>query len=190
MYSTLGWFDDPIPAAVLRWPEADLVDVVLHEQVHETIFVADEPDYNESLASFIAGHATLAFFEDEPRLRQRAADLYADRAQFAALMEALYRELSELYAEVDGPDEARTRRQVVFGRYRRERFAEVEWKTQRYASFPNVRLSNSYLLARRTYQTGGACFEAELADQGGDLRAFIRAHREAPGHPSCAEATR
>jgi hypothetical protein len=31
LYSTLGWFDDPVPRAVLFWPEEQVVDTFLHE---------------------------------------------------------------------------------------------------------------------------------------------------------------
>jgi predicted aminopeptidase len=175
MYSTLGWFADPIPEAVLRWPGINLVDVVLHEQVHETIFVASDPEYNESLASFIAQHATLAFFEAEPESRRLATDLYATRARNSSRMDSLYRELQDLYARVDGPKEARAQREAVFERYRK-------W-------FPGAPLSNSFVLARRTYAAGAACFDAELTEVGGDVRAFIRAHREDPGHRSCPEGS-
>lgn len=185
MYSTLGWFDDPIPLAVLRWPRIDLADVVLHEQVHETVFVADDPGYNEALASFVARHAVLGFFEDDPELQREAADLYADRARFAALLDALYRDLEALYSRSRGPDDARELRVPVFALYQGRRFAEQEWKTDRYARFPSVELNNSYLLARRTYQADGPCFEDELEALGGDLRAFIAAHVEDPGHRAC-----
>jgi predicted aminopeptidase len=187
MYSTLGWFDDPIPLAVLRWPEVDLAEVALHEQVHETVFVADDAGYNEALASFIARHAVLGLFADEPERQQQAAALQADRARFAALLEALYAELETLYAETNGPDEARERRAAVFARYQGERFRAIDWQTRRYAGFPGVDLDNSYLLARRTYQADGPCFEAELEALGGDLPAFVAAHVADPGHRACPE---
>ncbi len=190
MYSTLGYFDDPIPLAVLRWPEVDLVDVILHEQVHETIFVAGDPGYNEGLASFISSHATPGFFDADPgrpEQRREAEDVYADRARFAALLDALFADLEALYAETDGPEDARQRRVAVLARYQGPRFSEQEWKTGRYVHFPAAELNNSYLLARRTYQAEGPCFEAEFGALGGDLRAFITAHIERPGHRACPE---
>ncbi len=192
MYSTLGWFDDPIPRVVLSWPEPDLVDVALHEQVHETVFAAGDPDYNEALASFVARLATLEFLADDPERHEQARRVYADRSRFSALLDALYRELETLYASVDSPEEARERRKAVFERYQGPLFDEQEWESDRYAEFPRVPLSNSYLLARRTYDSSGPCFEAELRELGGDLRAFVAAHRASPGHraelPACSES--
>jgi len=192
MYSTLGWFDDPIPTQVLRWPATDLVDVALHEQVHETVFVAGDPDYNEALASFVARRATFELLEDDAEQREQARCVYADRSRFVALLDALYGELETLYARVDSPGEARERRKEVFARYQGPLFEEQPWESDRYASFPDVPLSNGYLLARRTYTQLGPCLEAELRELGGDLRAFIAAHRASPGHraelPACRES--
>jgi len=192
MYSTLGWFDDPIPTEALRWPEADLLDVALHEQVHETVFVPGDPDYNEALASFVAHHATVELLADDGETLDEVRRIYADRSRFVALIDALYHELETLYADVDSPEEARERRKEVFARYQGPLFDQEEWESDRYASFPSAPLSNSYILARRTYTRMGPCLEAELRDLGGDLRAFIAAHRASPGHRApaadCPEA--
>lgn len=188
LYSTLGYFADPIPLSVLRWPDVDLVDVAIHEQVHETIFVAGDPDYNEALASFIARHATLAFFGSDPERLDRARGVFADRDRFGALLDELYHELAALYAETTGPDDARARRAEVFARYQGPRFAEIEWSSDRYRGFASADLNNSYLLARRTYRADGPCFEVELDALGGDLPAFVAAHVEDPGHRACPGA--
>ena len=62
-YSTGGWFPDPLLSSMLpdgdprtRDEEtgfADLANVFLHESVHATVFVPDEPYFNEGLAEFV-----------------------------------------------------------------------------------------------------------------------------------------
>ncbi len=61
-YSTLGWLDDPLPSGLLDYDEVALADVVLHELMHQTLFVAGHIDFNETLASAVAGRLTIAFF--------------------------------------------------------------------------------------------------------------------------------
>jgi predicted aminopeptidase len=185
MYSTLGWFDDPIPLAVLRWPEVDLADVVLHEQVHETIFVAGKSDYNEALASFIGMQATLAFFEDDAEKHAEAKRIFGDRLRFARLIADLSDELRTLYERIETPEEAVDVRAEVFRRYQREIYPALVWQTQRYDGFVETRLTNAYLVAQGTYTRLLPCFERQLAEQSGDLRAFIAAHRESPGELDC-----
>lgn len=184
-YSTLGFFDDPIPRPLLQWPAVDVIDTAIHELVHETVFVAGDTAYNEGLASFIAREATRRLLADEPELRARARDAYADRREFAALLQALEAELTVLYTETSNPDEARARRAAVFRRYQLEEFRARDWRTDRYAGFPEQALSNAYLVAHRTYRGDLPCFEAELGALDGDLAALIRRHRERPGHRDC-----
>ncbi len=56
-YSTGGWFPDPVLSTMLgggddAFPE--LANVILHESVHATVLVPDQPFFNESLATYIA----------------------------------------------------------------------------------------------------------------------------------------
>lgn len=182
LYSTLGWFDDPVPRAVLSWPETQLVDTFLHELVHQTVFVPGELDYDEALASFIAHHATLAFFADEPDARARAEASFADELTFAALLDELRAALEPIYADAPPPERARELRAPVFARFQGEVYPAKTWRSSRYARFPELALSNAWLAAHRTYVGELPCFEAELAALGGDLHAFVRAHVDDPGH--------
>jgi predicted aminopeptidase len=182
LYSTLGWFDDPVPRAVLAWPETELVDTFLHELVHQTVFVPGEIGYDEALATFIAHHATLEFFADDPEARARAEASFADELTFAALLDELRAELEPIYAAEPAPEQARALRAPVFARFQGEVYAAKPWRSRRYARFPKLALSNAWLAAHRTYVAELPCFEAELAALGGDLRAFVQAHVDDPGH--------
>lgn len=62
-WSTLGWFKDPVLSEMLARNKGDLINVILHELTHATIFVKDSIEYNENLATFIGDEATLLFLE-------------------------------------------------------------------------------------------------------------------------------
>src|SRR5664280_430428 len=60
-YSTLGWFHDPILSTMI--PEGDgamgaLVNTVLHESLHATVYVNNQSYFNESLACVVADKLT------------------------------------------------------------------------------------------------------------------------------------
>ncbi|HSK00658.1 MAG TPA: aminopeptidase [Kofleriaceae bacterium] len=60
-YSTGGWFPDPVLSTMLgggddAFPE--LANVILHESVHATVLVPDQPFFNESVATYIADRLT------------------------------------------------------------------------------------------------------------------------------------
>jgi predicted aminopeptidase len=60
-YSTAGWFPDPVLSTMLgRGDDAfpELANVILHESVHATVLVPDQPFFNESFATYIADALT------------------------------------------------------------------------------------------------------------------------------------
>lgn len=180
-YSTLGWFDDPIPRSLLQLDPIQLTDTIVHERVHETIFVAGDGAYNEALATFVAHKATLQLLADDARALERARRAFADQLRFASLLERLGAELEELYARTSGPDDARRLRAAIFARYQGEEFAAIDWQTDSYTGFPALPLSNAFLVAQQTYVGDLPCLEGELAELGGDLCALVERHRAEPG---------
>jgi predicted aminopeptidase len=182
LYSTLGVFDDPIPREMLGWERFERAGTLLHELVHETVFVSGDPDYNEGLASFVERHATLAFLAGDEAAAAEARQAFEDSDRFAALLARLEGELAAAYSVVDGPAAARRAREPIFARYQREEYAAIPWNSDRHAGFRAAELSNAWLVARRTYLGDLPCFARELEELGNDLHAFIRAHREDPGH--------
>jgi|GEM_PF-83298 len=52
-WSTLGILNDPILSNMLKRPEGDLAELIIHELTHGTLFVKDNLQYNENLANFI-----------------------------------------------------------------------------------------------------------------------------------------
>jgi predicted aminopeptidase len=180
MYSTLGYFDDPIPRDLLVWPEREIYDVIIHELVHGTIFIRDDVAYNEALASFIAERATLEVLASDPDALDAAQRWYDDIRVYTGLIERLAQDLEALYAASGSKEHALAGRAELFARYRNEVYPSLPWKTDRFERFLEIELSNAFVVAQRTYSGDLPCFRAELDALQGDLRAFIRAHRERP----------
>lgn len=65
-YSTGGWFPDPVLSTMLGGGDdalPELANVILHESVHATVLVKDQPFFNESLASYVADALTDAWIQ-------------------------------------------------------------------------------------------------------------------------------
>jgi predicted aminopeptidase len=62
-YSTLGWLDDPVTSPMLGRGAANLVETLLHELVHATVFVEGDADFNEGVALFVGQEAAIRYFE-------------------------------------------------------------------------------------------------------------------------------
>lgn len=72
-YSTLGWFNDPLLSTTLARQPVNIVELILHELTHNTIWIKDQVNFNESLATFIGNEGAVDFFRTkvEKCLRQQ-----------------------------------------------------------------------------------------------------------------------
>jgi predicted aminopeptidase len=102
-YSTLGWMDDPITEPMLRQEPGQLVEVIIHELVHATVYLKGHADFNESIASFIGEEGSVLFYENNhqgERAHRRRLEIEDARRVDAALLR-FRDEVSALYASQD-----------------------------------------------------------------------------------------
>lgn len=64
-WSTLGFFDDPVLSSMLYRSEGSLANLIMHEMTHGTIFVKDNLELNENLASFVGDYGAIRFLESK-----------------------------------------------------------------------------------------------------------------------------
>ena len=62
-WSTLGWFQDPILSNMLKRYPGSLANLIIHELTHGTLYVKDNVDFNENLASFVGDHGAEIFLK-------------------------------------------------------------------------------------------------------------------------------
>ena len=62
-WSTLGFFKDPILSSMLYRGEGSLANLIIHEMTHGTLFVKDNLELNENLASFVGDYGAVRFME-------------------------------------------------------------------------------------------------------------------------------
>ncbi len=62
-WSTLGWFKDPILSEMLDRSAGSLANLIIHELTHGTLYVKDNVEFNENLASFVGDKGALQFLE-------------------------------------------------------------------------------------------------------------------------------
>lgn len=98
-YSTLGWFADPIFSSMVRTSERRLVDLIIHESVHATVFIGSNVEFNERLANFVGLEGSLFFLRKKyglgsPELEAALAALAAQR-HFSDFIDAASAEYKE-----------------------------------------------------------------------------------------------
>ncbi len=179
-YSTLGWFDDPVLEPMLQGGTGPFAEMLFHELVHATVFVASDADYNESVATFVGQEAAVRFFEERgdaanaARERDRAAD---DRA-VARVLAALRAQIAALYAAPDTADRSETRAHL--GRTAREELRALPLTSRAAGRLADkLPLQDACLALAGTYERDLPLWTQRLDAEGGDLPAFIRAARAA-----------
>lgn len=107
-FSTLGYFADPLPSTLLAAGPVALVETVIHELFHATLWVAGEARFNESAATFVGHRGAIAYFCAGPRAEpERCAEARVRWARMRAearILERLAGRLERLYgAGLDPP---------------------------------------------------------------------------------------
>ncbi len=179
-YSTLGWFKDPLWRSMLRWDQEQLVNTVLHELAHATLWMTGEGKFNESWAQFVGDRATELWLAEPGHedLQQLHEDRRVDGTQYRAFMRALVLRLDGLYGAGLPSEEVLERKAQIIEQARAEYGAKT-WRLEGYARSmdPERTLNNARLVQFRVYNSGGTRFRDALDRFDGDLGAFVNASR-------------
>lgn len=70
-WSTLGWFKDPIMTGMLEDKPGDIANIIIHELSHETIYIKNDAEYSENLASFIGDMGSYWFLKSKYGLESK-----------------------------------------------------------------------------------------------------------------------
>lgn len=181
-YSTLGWFDDPLTAPMLDASDARLVETVIHELVHATVFVNSQPDFNEGAANFIGEEAAVLFFAAPGKAVDTAdesvrARIDDDRKIAAAFM-SLRADVEALYAlDLDTAEREQRRGELeVAGR---EHLAGLDLGSRSATRLSDVaRINDACLAIQGTYVADTPSYREVFERLEGDLVAFISRLRD------------
>ncbi|MEX1184331.1 MAG: aminopeptidase [Gemmatimonadota bacterium] len=185
-FSTLGWFNDPLLNTMLRYDDVSLVNTVIHELLHNTVYIPSRISFNESFANFVGERGAIAFFcgrdgEDSVRCGQ-ARDSWADNLLFADFLSGLVGELETLYRRDDlSSAEKIELREPIFDSARARFSDEVApaLRTNAFNGFLRRPLNNATLIGTRLYYDRLPLFEAVYDQLGGDYKAALHAILEA-----------
>ena len=183
-FSTLGWFNDPLVSTTLRQDSLSLATTVIHELVHNTLFVKGQVAFNESLASFIGARGAADFFRS--RGSARAAALveqeWADEKLLGTFWATTVHKIDSVFA-LPGRDSLGriAARDSVFARMREVLLRDLapRMPTISRAALERIQLDNAALLARRVYASDLWLFDEVHRRLGGSLRQTIERIRDA-----------
>ncbi|MDF1527610.1 MAG: aminopeptidase [Sedimenticola sp.] len=179
-YSTLGWFDDPLPSTVIDWSEPRIAGLIFHELAHQQLYIKDDSAFNEAFASLVEEVGVIRWLQgrdDEMLNRWQLSQQY--ERQFIALLLETRQQLQYLYAQKYASEQMRQRKAQLFD-VLRGRYQQLKKSWGGYAGFDswfNRDLSNAHLASIATYEQWKPAFKQLLAESNGQLPTFYQACR-------------
>jgi len=107
-WSTLGWFKDPVLSSMLKRKEGDLANLIIHELSHGSIFIKNDTDQNENVATFIGDKGAELFLIQKFGAESVELEQYLNSKQDYKLFSEYWLnasiELEQFYASLETSD--------------------------------------------------------------------------------------
>lgn len=169
-FSTLGWFKDPVTLSLIDDSTLELVETILHEMTHTTIYVKGQGAFNEGFANLVglmgARQFLDAYYGPSHHATIEAQKAIEDERLFSSFISGLIGDLERLYDSPLSYREKIEQRERVFTRAL-ESFERIKgnFKTNRFTYFGKTGLNNAYLMSIGLYHRYFHLFEAVYNQQ-------------------------
>lgn len=177
VYSTLGWFDDPVLDTFVHYPEAELVGLIFHELAHQRVYVPGDTAFNESFATTVEEEGVRRWFaqRNEPAAMATWHQRQTRRREFAEFLTHIRDRLARAYAEAPSVAAAREAKAGILAQAR----AEYDALRRQWGGYPgydrwfnDTPLNNAKLASATLYTDLVPAFRELLVRAGHDLPAF------------------
>ncbi len=181
-YSTLGWFDDPVPNTILGYADEDFAGLIIHELAHQAVFAKGDTVFNESFATtverigvarWLTARGSLSRIGEYQRRKSR------DDAIVAMVLECRDR-LEALYSSDVSDANKRIEKRRLIGELKDQYTKDTSkwpayWGYKHWFDNP---INNAQLLSVATYNDLIPAFDKLLKKYDGDLSRFYQAAGE------------
>ncbi|MEO1254644.1 MAG: aminopeptidase [Bacteroidota bacterium] len=170
-WSTLGWTKDPILSNMLERDEGALAELIIHELTHTTLFVKDDVEFNENLASFIGETGAVLFLNKKYGKNSEAYFDYLlaeeDSRTFRNQMLLATEKLDSLYATMDNePDSTKKMQKHIMINLIMNSIDTLHFHNSKYYSiFDNARPNNAYFMSYLRYYSAKDSLEVILSNE-------------------------
>ena len=177
-YSTLGWFDDPVLSSFIDWPDHRLAGLIFHELTHQKIYVDDDSQFNESLATAVQQVGIRLWLQarretDKLEMFNRSL-LY--RRDVVLLIEDTRNKLSDMYQSEQSPESKRQQKNLFFDQLREkyEDIATAHDYRDGFAKWFSRELNNAKLASVSTYNALVPAFVKMIEAHNDEFDSFFK----------------
>ncbi len=183
-YSTLGWFSDPLLSSMTAFDDHDLVETVIHETTHATLYIKNNADFNERLATFVGNQGMESFYEeteggDSPNIA-KAHLISEDSKIFSQFISDEIKKLEKFYSENKGSATLMDDRDKTFALIKSnfDQSCSLKLKSATFKNFSKQKLNNAVFLSYKTYYQDLTLFQKAFDKLGRDWPKFISHFKE------------
>jgi len=163
-FSTLGWFTDPILSSMLAYTDYDLVNTIIHETVHSTLYLKGGANFNERLANYLGDLGAQLYYESKGAaapIMETVKKENADQKLFGQYISAKIKNLENWYKENKDSPTVLKDREAQFENIKKDFQAEIlpKLQTEKFKKFHEGKINNARLLGYKLYMNDLEDFE-------------------------------
>jgi len=184
-YSTLGWFNDPVPSTVIQRPDHQLVALIFHELAHQKLYLPGDTAFNESFASFVSQEGLRRWLDlqQQPELFVQSVQDLLEQQRFIDFVLDYRRRFTALFASHVSEEDMIVQKQALQEQMRQDWREQTESGNDRYRAWFRGPLNNAQLSTVGSYYTWVPAFSALFDSSGQDFEEFYRAVAELAALP-------
>jgi predicted aminopeptidase len=178
-FSTLGLLSDPIYSFMTDYSLYALADLIIHEQTHATIFIKNEIQFNEELATFVGREGALSFLRERygtgSEAHAQALAALEDWRAFRDRVIDLHDRLDLLYTRETERETILAQKQRIVEEFNRRLISEAPglFQTDRFRAFRGIPANNAYIMSFVRYHQDLDLFYRLYEANGRDLSSTV-----------------
>jgi predicted aminopeptidase len=187
-WSTLGILNDPILSNMLNRSDGALAEVIIHELTHSTIFIKNNIEFNENLASFIGEQGAQEFLAEKFKQSPEKFESYIvsekDGWMFRQHMLIGTDSLNQLYLKMDNSLEDKNKSTLKSELIQKivSQLDTVSFTNQRYKKIFDKQLpNNAYFMSLKRYHSQKDTLNDLYANYDHNIKNMIEGLKESYG---------
>ena len=178
-FSTLGFFSDPVYSFMKDFSLFEIASLIIHEETHATLFIKDNVQFNEEMATFFGAEGALRFikakFGDSSEQLKNAEKESQDYKTYIGLIDSLYNRLKIVYeGKISAQEKLQKKNEIIdlFKNFVTDKYDSL-FSTPNYKGLKKVAINNAFISADITYAFDLKDFYALYQKNSLDFRAML-----------------
>ncbi len=181
-WSTLGFFKDPVLSNWLNYSEGRLVNLIIHELTHGTLYIKDNVEYNENLANFVGDEGAKRFliakYGNNSAQIQSYLQTQKDEKTFRVFVLNEAQKLDSIYKHLPPhlPDSEKQNSKQSFMKEFIANLQAQHFYNQRYCHYFDEEMpNNTFFMSYLRYNSQQSMFKQEFETKfGGDFKKYMQ----------------